>query len=230
VLERFRDDDDALVRSVLKDLVGSGVLFQTGRGDQLAYRYAQPGELADTGEDARDPSVGLVWVTVYRRAPVSAQELLEAVPVDEDAQLQRALDRLLADGRIERCEIGGQTHYSAQRCMIPVGANDGWEAAVFDHYQAMVTAITTKLRLSGRNSAQGEATGGSTYSCDVWDGHPLKDEVFGFLAECRARGADLVKRVDAYNDTHEQDADSAVRVYAYVGQSVVRHSEEGDDP
>lgn len=229
VLARFSRDDDALVRSVLKDLVGSGMLFQTGRGQQLAYRRARPGELAGTAESGRDPLVGLLWVAIYRRGPLAAVDVRDAIPVDDPAQLDQALEALLHDGRIERCDIGGRPHYSAQRCMIPVGADDGWEAAVFDHYQALVTAITTKLRTAGRSSAHGEAIGGSTYSCDVWDGHPLRDEVLGFLAACRARGADLVKRVDAYNESHPKDARTAMRVYAYVGQSVIHERDEEEE-
>lgn len=229
VLSRFSSDDDALVRSVLRDLVGSGVLFQTGRGSQLAYRYARADELAVAREPGGEPLIGMLWVHIYRDGPVSADELRTALALDDAAQLERALAALLSDGRVERCEIGGTPHYSAQRCMIPVGAELGWEAAVFDHYQALVTAITTKLRLKGKSSAHGEAVGGSTYSCDVWDGHPMRDEVLGFLSECRSRGAELVRRVDAYNESHTRDAKSALRVYAYVGQTVIPERDELED-
>jgi hypothetical protein len=229
VLARFSRDDDALVRSVLKDLVGSGVLFQTGRGAQLAYRYARSDELVAARESSGEPLIGLLWVTIYRNGPITVDELGAAIALDDATQLEHALQALLRDGRIERCEIGGKPHYSAQRCMIPVGADEGWEAAVFDHYQALVTAVTTKLRLKGRSSAHGEAVGGSTYSCDVWDGHPLRDEVLGFLSACRARGADLVRRVDAYNEGHAGDPKSALRVYAYVGQTVISESDELED-
>jgi hypothetical protein len=229
VLARFSSDDDALVRSVLKDLVGSGVLFQTGRGSQVAYRHARAEEVAALREPSGEPLIGLSWVTIYRDGPVTVDELRAAIPQSDASQLEQALMALLRDGRIECCEIGGTPHYSARRCMIPVGAEEGWEAAVFDHYQALVTAITTKLRLKGRSSAHNEAIGGSTYSCDVWDGHPLRDEVLGFLTECRARGADLVRRVDAYNESHARDPKSALRVYAYVGQTVITEGDELED-
>ncbi len=229
VLARFGRDDDALVLSELKDLFGSGVLFQTGRGSQLAYRYARPDELAAARESSGELLIGLLWVTIYRRGPIAEDELPAAIPIDDAAQLGPALQALLGAGRIERCEIGGKPHYAAQRCMIPVGAEEGWEAAVFDHYQAMVTAISTKLRLKGRSSEHGEAIGGSTYSCDVWDGHPLREEMLGFLSACRARGADLVRRVDAYNETHPRDPKTALRVYAYVGQSVIVEDDEQED-
>jgi hypothetical protein len=228
VLARFSRDDDALVRSVLKDLVGSGVLFQTGRGNQLAYRVARPEEFAGdaSGSEAvPEALINFLWVSVYRRAPVRFDELAQLIPNGKET-LEVALSALLADQRIARVEIGGVAHYTSERCVIPIGAGAGWEAAVFDHYQALVTAITAKLRLGSRTSEHSEAIGGSTYSCDVWDGHPLQQEALSFLQRCRERGADLVRRVDAYNVAHTADPATRVRVYAYVGQSVVRESEE----
>jgi hypothetical protein len=228
-LARFSSDDDALVRGVLKDLVGSGLLFQTGRGDQIAFRYARPDEHFDWSGCEHDPLASMVWVTVYRQGPVTLGALREALAMDDETALESALARLLGDGRIERCEIGTLPHYTSTRCNIPVGAEQGWEAAVFDHYQALVTAITGKLRLAGRRSTQGEVIGGSTYSCDVWEGHPLREEALGFLAECRRRGSDLVRRVDAYNAEHAANLETMHRVYAYVGQSVIRHQEPEED-
>src|SRR5882672_2207142 len=37
VLLRFPHDNEAVVRSVLRDLVDSGLVYQTGRGDSTAY-------------------------------------------------------------------------------------------------------------------------------------------------------------------------------------------------
>ena len=229
VLTRFSRDDEALVRSVLKDLVGSGLLFQTGRDRQMAYRYARPDEHAAPGAPVRDPLITLTWVVVYRQGPVTVPALCEALVVDVPERIESALEVLLRDGRIDRCEIGGEPHYTSTRCAIPVGAEQGWEAAVFDHFQALVTAITVKLRSVGRSSAHGEAIGGSTYSCDVWEGHPMYDEAMGFLAECRERGSNLVARVDAYNGSHPPDPERAVRWYAYVGQSVMSQRDESEE-
>ena len=229
VLKRFSRDDERLVRSVLKDLVDSELLFQTGRAHQTSYRFARPEEHVDWSGTERDPLVALLWVSIYRNGPVSAERLQESLALEDGAQLQPALERLVQDGRIERCEIGEEPHYTSTICSIPVGASEGWEAAVFDHYQALVTAVTTKLRLVGRRSSVGEVVGGSTYSCDVWEGHPLHAEAIGFLAECRRRGADLVRRVDAYNQTHRPDPQTSVRVYAYVGQSLIPQEDETDE-
>src|SRR6186713_419291 len=45
VLERFRRDDDTLLRGVLKDLCESGLVFKIGAGQETAYRAATTREL-----------------------------------------------------------------------------------------------------------------------------------------------------------------------------------------
>lgn len=42
VLRRFARDDELVVRSLLKDLVGSGLVYRTGRGDHVRYHVAEP--------------------------------------------------------------------------------------------------------------------------------------------------------------------------------------------
>src|SRR5436190_5587727 len=54
VLRRFRNDEDELVRGVLNDLVTSGMLFQTGRGDLTSYRAAQPSDASREIDDSAD--------------------------------------------------------------------------------------------------------------------------------------------------------------------------------
>ena len=44
LLNRFRADDEASVRGVLSDLVDSGLLFKSGRGDLTTYRAASDAE------------------------------------------------------------------------------------------------------------------------------------------------------------------------------------------
>jgi hypothetical protein len=117
--------------------------------------------------------------------------------------------------------VRAEPAYSSANCVIPVGDSLGWEAAVFDHYQAMVTAICGKLQRGTRSSQPGEWIGGSTYHFDVWRGHPLHDEVLAFLHRERQRAVDLRQRVEAHNEHHTPDERSAVRVVAYVGQTVL---------
>lgn len=225
VLQRFRGDDPATVRSVLKDLVDTGMVFQSGRGDRTTYRAATAEEvtLSQTADEA-EGIAHMVWVAVNRFAPASEQEILQAVPLEPE-QLRRALDSLLADGRIAETLRDGAAVYACDCCVIPLGSSLGWEAAVFDHYQGMVTALCTKLRRGSLQSSKGEAIGGSTYGYDVWPGHPHYDEVLGFLSEVRAHAVQLRQKVEAYNDVNPPN-ESSSRVITYVGQTVLGQEEE----
>jgi hypothetical protein len=231
VLNRFRRDDEASVRGVLRDLVESGLVFQSGRGDAVTYRAASPADCtASDGAAAREATLNLVWVAVNRLRSATADEILGAVPIGKDA-MATALAALVADTRISVTEKGGSARYECEACVIPLGASAGWEAAVFDHYQAMVTALCTKLRAGSTTALLGDSVGGSTYTFEVWEGHPLHDEVTGFLASVRKMAMDLRARVEEHNAAHPPPEDTD-RVIAYVGQTVLQDedNDEGKAP
>jgi hypothetical protein len=209
---------------VLKDLVDSGLLYRTGRGDGVIYRAAEAARVT-----AAEPALELerlanfVWVSICRHEPVSEAELSELLPVDP-GDLRGALAHLVDGGRVRRIPTDPDRYESTTQ-VIEDGDATGWEAALFDHYQAMVTAFCTKLQL-GPGSPERDWVGGSTFRFEVWDGHPLKDEVTGFLARVRQQGTELRARVAAYNQTQAAAEQESLRVLAYVGQTVIA-SENG---
>ena len=79
------------------------------------------------------------------------------------------------------------------------------------------SGFTTALR--------GEEIGGSTYSVEVWPGHPLHDEAVGLLQTLRDRAAALRAQVDALNATLKRPAEGVRRVVTYVGQNVIEAPE-----
>ena len=114
--------------------------------------------------------------------------------------------------------------------LIHYGNSEGWQAALFDHYQAMVTAICTKLRRGRTQAAAGDHIGGSTYHFDVWDGHPLEQDVLGLLSELRGRALALCERVQTVNAKLTRDGlPAGRRVTAYVGQTVIEDEESLDE-
>jgi len=226
VLNRFRGDDEATVRGVLKDLVDSGMLFRAGRGDFTTYRATTP-EDGPIESAPDDRTTTFAWVAIHRYGPLTRATLAEHVPAGEDV-LDTALARLARDRRITSAERDGKVFYESAECIIPFNDPSGWEAAVFDHYQAMVTAICTKLRLGKTHAVPGEWVGGSTYGFDVWEGHPDHDEVVGFLQATRERAIALRKRVEEHNKSHEAPANAERHVIAYVGQTVLELETEGD--
>jgi hypothetical protein len=227
VLHRFRHDDEASVRGVLNDLVDSGMVFKTGTGVRKTYRAAEPEEYERIERDSGDGPANLVWVAVNRFGPATEQALLEIVPL-EPSRLSAALELLVKDGRVARVEHDGEARYTSDLCVIPFESPAGWEAAVFDHYQAMVTAICAKLRRGPQASAT-EDIGGSTFGFVIWEGHEHEQEVRGLLASLRRQAAELRTKVSDYNARHKKPPDAEVRVITYVGQTVVETDAAGEE-
>ena len=226
VLHRFRHDDEATVRGVLNDLVDSGMVFKTGVGVRRSYRAAQPEEFARVERETGDGPANLVWVAVNRFGPVSEKALSDIVPLDAP-RLSAALERLLSDNRIALVEREGVAEYSSERCVIPFESPAGWEAAVFDHYQAVVTAICTKLQ-RGTQANAAEDVGGSTYGFVIWEGHEHEQSVRGLLASLRRQAAELRAQVSEYNARHQRPPDAEVRVITYIGQTVIESESGGE--
>lgn len=224
VLARFFRDEPQQVRAVLADLVNSQLLARSGRGEATTFRVLAEEEIPRSEPPALERICCLLLVAIHRFGPLPATELTGLVPVDA-VDMQRALEQLLSDGRVRRSDEDPRL-LVADSYLIPMGQPAGFEAAVFDHYQAMVTALCLKLRMKQLRSLPDDWVGGSTYCYDVWAGHPLHDEVSGFLAHARRQAVSLRERVEAYNRAHPRPSDRATRRFtAYVGQSVV-----SDDP
>ncbi|MBN1609702.1 MAG: hypothetical protein JW940_23920 [Polyangiaceae bacterium] len=226
VLARFSYDDPISVRGVLKDLVDSGVVYRTGRGDDVHYRAAEEREIATGRRGDEEAVANLVAMTVHRLAPASREELASALSLDRE-RLDRALTKLLADGRIRR--EGSDERFVSDGCILPLGDPLGWEAAVFDHYQAMVSALCNKLRMGTRRASAGDLVGGSTFSYRVWRGHPYYEEAVGLLAEFRARGSRLRDTIAQYNGTHSAAEEDTVRVISYAGQNIIGLESTGEE-
>lgn len=210
VLERFRLDGELEVSAVLHDLTESNLVFGSGTGRAAVFRAATDEEL---GRLAQLPGQGgideLAWVFVYRNGPLTEAALAEHLARSGEP-IGPLVERLIASGRVERA---ANDQLVAPRFVVPLGSSVGWEAAVFDHLQALVQTVCQRLR----QSAPSDLVGGSTYNFDIWPGHPLEDEVKGQLAEMRRRATALRKRVDEHNQSHALGRD-VQRVTTYMGQ------------
>jgi hypothetical protein len=220
VLTRFSHDDQELVRGVLHDLTESGLVFASGSGQDQVYRATTKAEQLQMGRLA--PSGGfdeLLWAFIYREGPASHAEL-EAFTTSDKQRLDEALERLTSLGKIERSGDGEQVRYRAQRLEVLLEAEVGWEAAVFDHYAALVRTICQRLAESmGGAKAQGRA-GGSTFTLDVWEGHPHAAEAYETLARFRAAHGELYQRIERHNAEHGRPREYD-QVVIYAGQHVL---------
>ena len=225
VMQRFSRDDEAQVRAVLHDLVESGLVYRTGRANGTAYRAASTEELgAAFSADAEAGATPFVWMVIYRRSPITDAALAQEVRLDPGI-IAAALGELVGDGRIERCDVDGEPAWRCETCVVPQGTTVGWEAAVFDHYQALVAAMCIKLREGQTRSLPSDQVGGSTWSFDIWPGHPHREAVLGLLKRLRTEVTAMQTEVTRYNDTvgRPEDAD---RVTFYLGQSLVLGEQE----
>ena len=214
--------------SILNDLVESGLIMRSGRGDDTRYRIATAEELRDLGAFAetrpQDAHAALVWVQIYREGPLTFDRLGQLVPLSR-AALEAAVETLVDDGRIRRESRDGVDHFTAEHILIPVGETAGWEAAVIDHHRAVLNAIAAKLSSRTRTSTAADEVGGTTLTFDLWPGHPREREVRGLLSSARAQLLPLWEEVEAYNREHA--GGETYQVHYYCGQHVVEEEDPG---
>src|SRR5262245_6590404 len=96
VLLRFAKDDEGSVRGILTDLVESGLVYQSGRGDAALFRTTdvEDWSRATGAEDARTL---VAWLLVYRLAPASLEQLASELRIQPD-EAEKLLAPLVKDG------------------------------------------------------------------------------------------------------------------------------------
>lgn len=207
----------AVMRGVLHDLVSGGLLVrkQTRRG--LVYRIPEAADVAALEERRRRARDALIRAIIFSKGPLTRDQLraLCQAPAEElDASVQALLD----DNQItDLKDASGEITYRAPKLEVLFGQSEGWEAAVFDHYQAACSTITAKLRERAGAPKRDHLVGGSTYHFEVWDGHPMQNEVRETLSRLRDTLGELRARVEGYNDENGLPREHE-RVTAYVGQ------------
>src|SRR5688572_12077309 len=222
LLLHFQHDEEASIRGILNDLVESGLIVRTGRGDDTRFRIATAEELRDAGAFAetklQDSNAALVWVHIYREGPMTLERLAQLIPLSR-AALDVAVGSLIASGRVARELRGDGEYFTAEHVLIPVGETAGWEAAVVDHHRAVLNAIAAKLSKRADSAGAADEVGGTTLTFDLWPGHPREQEVRGMLRATRAQLLPLWEEVDAYNKGFV--GKETYQVHFYCGQYLV---------
>jgi len=219
VLLQFAHDDEELVRGILHDLCESGLVSVSGTGARISYRATPEHELAELRQvQSHDGLDELLWALIYREGPLPMAELAKK-HVDH-AELERALTRLVEAGRVE---VEGET-YRARQLVLPLGSAVGWEAAVFDHFKAMVSTVLCRLSMA-RTSTLTDHVGGSTYTLDVWAGHPLEQEAYRLLGNLRAQIGEFRDKLEKYN-ADQGVPENYIQVLTYVGQCLIRQGSD----
>jgi hypothetical protein len=215
VFKRFRHDSEADVAAVLNDLVGQGLVYSTGKGPTAVVGLSSEADRGRVAQSDRQESIAaMVWLALYQR-PASARELATNLGLDTTA-VRAAVDLLIAEGRVRDT----QGVLSAETFLVPVGAERGWEAAVFDHFSAVANAIASKLRRGTPRSEADDVVGGATLTFKLVDGHPLEKEVLGLLQRVRRDVNDLWARVAAHDEKYPTTNKETTKVTFYFGQNV----------
>jgi hypothetical protein len=223
VLARFEHDGNREVASVLHDLVRSGLVFVTGTGDGAVYGVTSEA-VRDRLLHARDLEsvANIAWLKVFRGEVETRDELVQAL--GGTPEFGRAvLDELVQSGRVT--ESGGKL--TSSNVALPIGSEQGWEAAVLDHYRTVAVAIGNKVKRGFGASKESDRIGGSTFTYTVTPGHPHEAEVYDLLRKTRIAAQALWNKLAAYNEAHPPDAEESTRVSFYVGQTLEISDDEG---
>lgn len=225
VLGRFRQDDQDMLRGLLQDLVDGGLVFRAGRGPSATYRAASPADLSYAINDgeATDAVDALLLAIIFRKGPVDRETLAGLVNL-RPPDLAASLDRLVASSRLVEENEGVRSRLRVPSLIASAEAPIGWEAAVIDHFQAVVATICQKLDTRSTEPVPDDQVGGSTYTLEVWPGHPLEAEARGQLRRFRESLSDLRRRIEEHNSTASPPA-TGTRVVVYGGQHVIEQDE-----
>lgn len=106
-----------------------------------------------TSESVTDRGSSL-WEAVLRhvreRQMLSRAELLTRFRADDEASVRGVLSDLV---------------YATDQCVIPYGDELGWKAALFDHFQAVVTAIASKVTRAAARAAARQSAARASRAC-----------------------------------------------------------------
>lgn len=222
LLDKFPNDDPEAIGAVLNDLTQSGLVSRAGSGGSTLFTVTRDEERKLLAREGKlETAAALVWLELCRNRDAQPSELAQRLGLDEDI-VNLSLTSLKDRGRIS-VDASGQL--SASAMVVPVGAEAGWEAAVFDHFQAVATALTTKLRRGKTRSASADTTGGATLTFEIHDQHPLAPRVLGLLQQTRAHLNELWSEVESHNAGSPIPEEKLKRVTFYFGQ-VVKETEE----
>ncbi|MCA9541565.1 MAG: winged helix-turn-helix domain-containing protein [Myxococcales bacterium] len=209
--DAFRGVKRDTLNGVLHFLVQSGFLTAEGRGGRRRLRV-------ERRPHAQGPNEHDVGVLLYREGPLTLAELARRLECSTE-RAASLLDRLRRDGALVEGESDGEATFAATNYHIPLDHTEGYEAAIFDHFSAMVQAICKKLRLGHHHASLADQIGGATFSLRVPVDDPLYDEVSAFLRDNRVRLESWLARANALREA-DLVGREVRRFTLYVGQSV----------
>ena len=144
ILERFSRDDEAVLRSVLQDLVQAGVLVEEVSRRGHAYRRADDGNREDDHDHAA--LYGTLLVTLHHSGPMSHEQVAAHLCVDADTTWT-LLTRGVQAGHVElrSSEQDEQLFATRRYTFADSGPASNWRAALLDHVSALTQMVSARL-------------------------------------------------------------------------------------
>jgi hypothetical protein len=225
IAERFIHDGERELGAVLNDLVSSGLVYCTGKAEGAIYGLTSEADLhAVAAERDLRGVANVVWLHTFLGHARTEAALTTRLGL-EPAVVANAIDILVREQRLTRHADGT---LASTDLVIPVGATEGWEAAVLDHFRAVSTALAAKAA-AGKPSSEKDEIGGATLTFSLYPGHPQEAAVRGLLASVRAEVNALWREVTAHAVAHPP-ADTDTKVTFYFGQMVAPADDEALGP
>jgi hypothetical protein len=225
LLAQFSGTEETFLLAVAADLVNGGLLYRSGQGDSTVYgAMPEAARRRFAEEDELNALAGFVWLAAFRHSRCKETDLERKVGAPKEA-FERALAALIEQKRVRRVATSDGAVLEAEPFVVEVGAKEGWQAAVFDHFQAVTTAIAAKLRRGGTRSSAADEVGGTTFHFGVHEAHPYRDEVIDSLRRTRTMMEALWHKVTEHNVANPVPEEERTVVTFYFGQTVRRPDE-----
>lgn len=217
---RFRREDQAQVRSILNNMVQSGLVFSAGRGSTTLYQ-ANLRVQFDQDDDG-EVDAHLVWVAAYNQPGSTLDELAAELGIEgsrlQVERLRNAVEWLVGRGRLVPEEGVDRTRYRSRDFVLPPPQDEApAHAALYDHFAVIVDAMCDRLRHQREGTQPPGPIGGATYRFDLRpDDAESSDEALGLLSRFRAECSALRETLDAAAGAER----ARRRVVFYFGQSI----------
>lgn len=210
---QFHYVSDERLRAALRYLVRYNLLMVSGEGAAAEYRVVPRTKRGTvTAQD--------ILVKLYADGPASSVELAEVFSTSNE-HIEALVQRLEATDRLYRKEAESEAdpvQYGSRGFHIAFDADEGYEAALWDHFQAVCRSICRKLRLGQHQARLHDVHGGTTFTFDVPAEHPLYEELSGYLRRTRQRMDRWLEQVESI--PRGDDESRRVRITIYTGQMV----------
>ncbi len=219
--------DERVISAILSDLQKQELVRRSddapASGTWEHYEVADAERVETLVNRALEDISSMVLVSLFQHGPIDAEALAACLSVTT-LEVEDALHDLKEQGLIEMTRVGGVERWDSQGIDIAFESAEAWHAAVYDHVHTMVNVIIGKLRSQQTLARMEDEVGGSTFTYEVWPGHPYEAQVGAIFARVRGEADELLTQLREYEKSEEAQPRPPLserrKVVFYCGQSV----------